>query len=147
MNITDLQAKWNTSKILWDTWIAAMSTGRYPKGHGYLIRDQCYCALGVLVEISGFPGELSPLHHGAVMFDGLHSSVPYPLAEFMDMRPMGDLRGEIAIARTLVPRMTIACRTISAISDATGPDWPLARLAPIIDQQRGNLVPYRMRIE
>ena len=44
-----------------DKWIAALESGKYPKGSGYLKRDGKYCCLGVLCELAGAeerPGDL-----------------------------------------------------------------------------------------
>lgn len=38
-----------------EKWIAALRSGKYEQGTGFLCKDGAYCCLGVLMEVSGNP--------------------------------------------------------------------------------------------
>ena len=42
-------------KELKDKWVAALRSGDYRQGKGFLYSEGCHCCLGVLCEVSGIP--------------------------------------------------------------------------------------------
>ena len=46
-----------------DKWIAALRSGNYKQGKGYLKKGDCHCCLGVLCEVAGIKPEFDPEKH------------------------------------------------------------------------------------
>lgn len=51
-------------------WIAALRSGDYEQGKGFLQKNDKFCCLGVLQEISGVEKGLGLSLHGACTYDG-----------------------------------------------------------------------------
>jgi hypothetical protein len=59
-------------------WIAALRSGQYPQGNGYLLLDGKYCCLGVMCEVADIPrtppGRGDPVTYFGVQ-DGRYGSL------------------------------------------------------------------------
>lgn len=58
-------------------WIAALRSGKYRQGQGYLCRSGHYCCLGVLaVEVLGMKETSRRSYNDVALFDGFYVSLP-----------------------------------------------------------------------
>lgn len=52
-------------------WVAALRSGEFPQGHGYLLNDGRYCCLGVLASVYGEPENRIGGYHSISSFSPL----------------------------------------------------------------------------
>ena len=76
-----------------EKWLAALESGQFKKGIGWLCRDEKYCCLGVACVVAGLRGEYDV---ECVEFGGCQKDAPYDVVRFLALRgPSGNIEKEV----------------------------------------------------
>lgn len=78
-----------------EKWVAALRSGEYEQGRGYLNRGEQFCCLGVLCEVAITAGVDLPkarLDNGTTKYGGNHTVLPSAVRDWSDLPSLlGDM--------------------------------------------------------
>jgi hypothetical protein len=141
--LVDLVARWVDRDILWDEWLKALRSGRYRQGTRSLLREGCYCSLGVLCSVSDVMRPTYPWGRDAsARFAGRVACLPEAICEFMDMDPYGMFLNAVPAFKLApaVPRMEYPAGSIISLNDTAR--WSFDAQAEYLREHRNNLRKY-----
>lgn len=139
--IGDLTLTWMSNDILWDAWLEALRSGKYAQGHTALLRHGRYCPLGVLCSVADLRAEYPYGPEGAAYFLDVSSSLPAPLARFMDITFFGHFRNAVpAMRMRRVPREEYPAGSIVSLNDTA--EWSFPAMAEYLAEHRDNMAPF-----